>query len=183
MSQQEFWAESHRDYLYLLGLAQLDKGLVDRVDLSGVVQMTMLEAFEQTSCAPVDADEQRVWLRRIFLNNLLDSLRKLRSQKRDIGAEVPLNRSIGDSASRLQAWLASDESTPSVKAMRNERADQLLQAISRLPPSQRQAVQLHHLQGLPLEEISQRMNRPKGAIAALIYRGMQSMRASAELEE
>lgn len=183
MSQHEFWAESYREYLHLLGLAQLDKDLIDKVDLSGVVQTTMLEAFQHAASVPGDEQEQRIWLRRLFMNNLLDSLRKLRTQKRNIGSEVPLDRSIGNSASRLQAWLSSEESTPSVKAMRSEQADLLLQAISRLPAAQRQAIQLHHLQSLSLEEISARMDRPKGAIAALIYRGLQSLRSNGSLQE
>lgn len=183
MSRQDFWAESYRDYLRLLGLAQLDKNLVDKVDLSDIVQTTMLEAFQHDGPVSVPEPEQRIWLRRLFLNNLLDALRRLRTQKRDIRSEVPLDRSIGNSASRLQAWLASDESTPSVKAMKSEQADLLLQAISQLPAAQREAIQLHHLQALSLEEISCRMERPKGAIAALIYRGTQALRSNRSLCE
>lgn len=181
MSQHDFWAESYRNYLHLLGLAQLDKDLIDKVDLSGVVQTTMLEAFRLAARVPADEQDQRIWLRRLFLNNLLDTLRKLRTQKRDISCEVSLDRSIGNSASRLQAYLASDESTPSVKAMRSEQADLLLKAISQLPAPQREAIQLHHLQALSLEEISGRMQRPKEAVAALIYRGMKSLRSNGSL--
>lgn len=183
MSQLEYWAESYRDYLHLLGMAQLDRDLIDKVDLSGIVQTTMLEAFQNEACVPTDERQQRLWLRRLFLNNLLDSLRKLRTQKRNIGSEVPLDRSIGNSTSRMQAWLACDESTPSVKAIKNENADLLLQAIAELPAAQRQAIQLHHLQALSLEEISCQMERPKGAIAALIYRGMQSLRLNGSLRD
>lgn len=183
MSRQDFWADSYRDYLRLLGLAQLDKDLVDKVDLSDIVQTTMLEAFQHTGPVSAAEQDQRIWLRRLFLNNLLDALRRLRTQKRDIRSEIPLDRSIGNSASRLQTWLASDESTPSVKAMKSEQADILLQAISELPAAQREAIQLHHLQALSLEEISCRMERPKGAIAALIYRGTQALRSNRALSE
>lgn len=183
MSNVEFWAESHRTYLHLLGTAQLDRQLIDRVDLSGVLQTTMLEAYQREDRAPQDADEQRIWLRRIFMNNLLDAIRKLRTQKRDVRSEVPIERSAEHSASRVQAWLSAEESTPSVRAMRKERVDMLLQAISRLPGGQQEAIRLHHLQSLPLEEVSRRMDRPKGAVAALIYRGMQSLRASDALSD
>ncbi len=67
--------------------------------------------------------------------------------------------------------------------MRSEQADLLMQAISELPETQREAIQLHHLQALSLEEISCRMQRSKGAIAALIYRRMQSLRSNGSLRE
>jgi len=182
MTNNEFWAQSYQSYLHLLGLAQLDKGLVDRVDLSGVVQTTLLEAFQQSTPDLVDEEQRRVWLRRLFLNNLLDALRKLRAHKRDIRSEVPLDQAIGNSAARLHEFLASDESTPSIKAMRNERADSLLKAIAELPQSQREAIELHHLRGLSLAAVANQMQRPKGAVAALIYRGMQGLRSSSTIQ-
>ena len=47
----------------------------------------------------------------------------------------------------------------------------LANALACLPSAQREAIELHHLQELPLAEISQRMKRSKGAVAALIFRG------------
>jgi RNA polymerase sigma-70 factor (ECF subfamily) len=53
-------------------------------------------------------------------------------------------------------------------------ADALLQ----LPDEQRRAIEMHHLQGKPLAEVAQVLQRSKGAVAALLYRGMQQLRAS-----
>jgi RNA polymerase sigma factor (sigma-70 family) len=44
-----------------------------------------------------------------------------------------------------------------------------------LTAEQREAIELHHLKGLPLEEIGQRMGRKKGAVAGLIFRGKQRL--------
>ena len=41
--------EEYRDYLGMLGRLQLDELLAGKVDVSGVVQMTLLEA-EQAGC-------------------------------------------------------------------------------------------------------------------------------------
>jgi len=45
-----------------------------------------------------------------------------------------------------------------------------------LPETQREAIELHHLTGLALEEVSRRMRRTKGAVAALIFRGTTRLR-------
>ena len=173
-----FWPEQHREYLRLLGMAHLDFTLVGKVDLSGVVQTTMLDAFQQgDDVAPNDEKERLAWLQRVFMNNLLDELRKLRTQKRAAGRERSLDAFIDRSSCRLRDCLAADDSTPSAKATRSESIDRLLKAIAELPVAQRQAIEMHHLQSLPLEKIADRLGKPKGAVAALIYRGMKKLRS------
>lgn len=183
MSDETFWAERHRDYLRLLGLTQLAPGAQAKVDLSGVIQETMLEAHHEEQLATAEREQQLPWLRRVFLNNLLDALRKRRAQKRDMRREHSLNDPVEESASRLESYLQGGESSPSAKAIQHERAELLLIAISRLPTDQRLAIELHHLQELPLEQISKQLERPKGAVAALIYRGMKTLRATMDNPE
>lgn len=178
MLDKPFWAERHRDYLRLLGLARLSPGAQAKIDLSGVIQTTMLEAHQDRPVVEQDGQQELSWLRRVFLNNLLDALRRRRAKRRDMRRERPLDDPIEQSASRLETYLKATESSPSAKAIRSERADLLLQAVSRLPEDQQTAIELHHLQGLPLHEIATRMKRPKGAVAALIYRGMKTLRAT-----
>jgi RNA polymerase sigma-70 factor, ECF subfamily len=68
-------------------------------------------------------------------------------------------------------------SSPSQKAMRQEQVLRLADALTQLPPEQRQAVELHHLQGCPLAEVARHMDRSKGAVAALLFRGLKKLRA------
>lgn len=178
MIDQTFWAERHRDYLRLLGLARLSPGAQGKIDLSGVIQATMLEAHQHDATATIDEEHKLPWLRRVFLNNLLDSLRRRCAKRRDMRRERPLDDPVRASASRLETYLEAPESSPSAKAIRNESVELLLLAISRLPADQRQAIEFHHLHELPLEKISSEMGRSKGAIAALIYRGMKDLRAT-----
>ena len=145
-----------------------------RLDLSVIVQTTLFEAFQHDAHVADDPNERLTWLRRIFLNNLLDEIRRLKTQKRDIRLE----RSLDRSASKLRDWLTNHESTPSVKAVRAEQAQQLRQAIGKLPADQRRAIELHHFEELPLATISRNMGKSKGAVAALIYRGMQTIKGT-----
>lgn len=167
--------ERYREYLGLLGRLQLDDRLAGKVDVSGVVQMTMLEAI-QSGWTEIAEEDRATWLRRIFANNLLDEIRKFRTQARDIERERSLQHAMEQSASRLNVMLVDPASSPSQQAMRGERALRLSKALACLTPPQREAIELHHLQGMPLAEVGRRMKRDKGAVAALIFRGTRRLR-------
>jgi RNA polymerase sigma-70 factor (ECF subfamily) len=169
--------DQYTEYLKLLGRSQLDDLLAAKVDISGVVQTTLLEAHQDMDVWNELNDEKRLpWLRRIFSNNLIDEIRKFRSEARDVNRERRLRLSIEESASRIDNWMAVDASTPSQKAMRNERAMRLHTALACLSPEQRQAIELHRLQGMALVEVASIMNRKKGAVVALIYRATKRLK-------
>ena len=75
--------ERFREYLALLARLQVAPGLRDRVDLSGVVQQTLLEAFQEIRRAPRERTEGETaaWLRSILGHNLADGLRKLAAEQ------------------------------------------------------------------------------------------------------
>jgi RNA polymerase sigma-70 factor (ECF subfamily) len=166
--------EEYRDYLGMLGRLQLDEVLAGKVDVSGVVQMTLLEAG-QAGWDEIEEIERESWLRRVFANNLLDEIRKFRTQARDVERELSI-QAMEQSASRVNQWLVAQQSSPSQRVNRQEQEFRLAKAMSCLPIAQREAIELHHLKGLPLDEIGRRMNRNKGAVAALIYRGTTRLR-------
>ena len=167
--------EQFREYLGLLGRLQLDDQLAGKVDVSGVVQVTLLEAggsdWEKRT-----EDERLPWLRRIFANNLLDEIRKFRTQARDVQRERSIEQALEQSASRLNQWMVSEQSSPSRKAVLAEEQLRLATALACLPTAQRQAIELHHLQGWSLDRIGQKMDKTKGAVAALIFRGTSKLR-------
>src|SRR5207302_7631297 len=65
--------ERFREYLHLLGRLQLDARWQGKVDLSGVVQQTLLEAHQAwEQLRHWDEDRQAAWLRRALAHNLTD---------------------------------------------------------------------------------------------------------------
>jgi RNA polymerase sigma-70 factor (ECF subfamily) len=169
--------ERFREYLALLARWQLAPHLRGKVDLSGVVQQTLLEAhqaLERLRDQPEDA--QAAWLRQALANNLRDEVRKLGTAARDVGRERSLEASLDQSSARLEAWLAADQSSPSGRAERQEDLLRLAAALATLPEDQRRAVELHHLQGRPLAEVAAELGRSKGAVAQLLFRGLQKLR-------
>jgi RNA polymerase sigma-70 factor (ECF subfamily) len=115
--------ERYRKYLALLARLQVDRRLQGRVDLSGVVQETLLEAYRALPQVQTRSQaELAAWLRRILANNLADEIRKLSTDKRNIARERSLEAALDESSSRIEAWLAAEESSPSQKAARHEDA-------------------------------------------------------------
>jgi RNA polymerase sigma-70 factor, ECF subfamily len=161
----------------LLARLQLDGKLRGKVDLSGVVQQTLFEAHQALAHVPDRSEAIQVaWLRQILANNLRDQIRKFATAARDVDREQSLEAALDASSSRLGACLAANESSPSQRAVRQEELLRLAAALTGLPEDQRQAVELHHLQGLPLADVAQQMHRSKGATAQLLFRGLRKLR-------
>src|SRR5207248_9658658 len=106
--------ERYRSYLHLLARVQLDPRLQGKVDVSGIVQQTLLEAHQALGKKGLGAVEQHTaWLRRVLANNLADEIRKWQTDKREPRRERSLEQALAASSVRLGDWLAADESSPS----------------------------------------------------------------------
>jgi RNA polymerase sigma-70 factor (ECF subfamily) len=103
-------------------------------------------------------------------------VRKLGTARRDATLERSLDRALKDSSSRLESWLADEQSSPSMRAERNEQLLALASALGQLPPEQRTAVELRHLHGSSLEEIARQLGRSREATAKLVFRGLKRLR-------
>src|SRR5437660_1666554 len=127
--------ERFREYLSFLARLQLDPRLQGKVDLSGVVQQTLLEAYQAIEqFRQWDEGQQLAWLRKALAHNLTDEARKLRSAGRDVLREQRLEAALEASSARVEAWLAADQSSPSQQAMRHEQVIRLAAALVQLPP-------------------------------------------------
>jgi RNA polymerase sigma-70 factor (ECF subfamily) len=169
--------ERIREFLVLLARLQIDPLLQGKVDLSGVVQQTLLElhqAFDQFHSW--DDSRKAAWLRKALAHNLTDEVRKLRTAGRDVAREQPLEAALERSSARLEACLAADQSSPSMQAIRHEQLLRLAAALTRLPEDQRTAVELHHLRGCPVADVARLMSRSDGAVGALLVRGLKKLR-------
>ena len=171
--------ERFRAYLILLARLEIAPRLRDKVDLSGVVQQTLLEAHQgliNYPGGPKTEAETTAWLRSILSHNLADVLRKLTTRKRDVRREWSLEQALDQSTSRLEQWLTVDQSSPSQRVMRQEEILRMAATLATLPEGQRRAIELHHLQGWPLAEIAAELSTTKAAVAGLLHRGLKNLR-------
>jgi RNA polymerase sigma-70 factor (ECF subfamily) len=168
--------ERFRTYLGLLARLQLDPRLRGLLDPSDLVQQTLLRAHRNWGQYRGTTDEQRAaWLRAILAHELADAVRKVDRRQED--RRISLERALGESSARLEAWLQSNSTSPSGRIERQEQLLKLAEAMSRLPEDQRTALELHHLQGLPVPEVGQQMGRTAASVAGLLRRGLAELRA------
>lgn len=169
--------ERFRSYLLLLARVRLDPRVRAKVDASDVVQQTLLEAHRDAGqFRGRTVGEQAAWLRQILARNLVNVLRDLRRDKRDVARERPLQAALDESAARLEVWLAAGGSSPSRQAERQERAVRVAQALAELPEGQREAVVLRHWHGCSLAEIAERLGCTTAAVTGLLHRGLRKLR-------
>ena len=169
--------ERFRSYLLLLARVRLDPMVRAKVGASDVVQQTLLEAHRDLAqFRGRTVGEQAAWLRQILARNLANVVRDLRRDRRDAARERPLQAALDESASRLEAWLAGEQSSPSQHAERHERAVRVAEALQALPESQREAVVLRHWHGCSLDEIARRLGCTTAAVTVLLHRGLRNLR-------
>jgi len=169
--------ERFRGYLALFARMHWDQRLRGKWDPSDLVQQTLLEAYEKRAqFRGSSADELAAWLRKMLAHNLADVLRALGQAKRDVNLERSLEAALGESSSRLEAWLAAEQSSPSQRAMKHEELLRLAGALDQLPALQREAVVLHHLQGMSLADLASHLERSQASVAGLLRRGLARLR-------
>ena len=99
------------------------------------------------------------WLRQILARNLADAVRDLGRAKRDVGRERSLEAALEQSASAWRRGWRRTSRRPASRPSGTSRRVRLAAALERLPEAQREAVVLHHCEGLSLAEIGAHLGR------------------------
>lgn len=164
------WVEQFRHYLSALARLSVDRKLCGRLDLSGIVQQTLLEAHQAPDPPPAsDPDGRLAWVKRLFLNNLRDEVRKLKAARRDVGRDLATGYG-------LLVEVPAELSSPSRQASRAEELLRLTAALATLPDDQRDAVEFRYLLGLGVDEVAARLGKSRAAAAGLLRRGLRKLR-------
>jgi RNA polymerase sigma-70 factor (ECF subfamily) len=163
--------------LRLLARLHVDRKLQGKVDPSGVVQQTLLEAHQAADQLRGQSEAAILaWLRQTLAHNLADEIRKVTAARRDATREESLQRALEQSSQRVEAWLAAERSSPSQQAERLEQEARLAEALEQLSENQRQAVELRYFKGLALADIAAELGCTRPAVVGLLHRGVERLR-------
>jgi len=169
--------EQYRDYLKLLADLQLNPRLRVKEGGSDIVQQTMLDAHRDLANFRGKTDlELRAWLKMILTRNLLTVARRYGTHKRAAGREVSLQDRLEKSSILFHRQLVADQTSPSMKLIKQERSEQLAGALLRLLDDERSAVVLKHFHEWSVAEIAQHLGRTQEAVAGLLRRGLKKLR-------
>jgi RNA polymerase sigma-70 factor (ECF subfamily) len=169
--------ERFRHYLELLARLHLQPRFRSKLGASDVVQQALLKASQNLGQYRGQSDaELAAWLRRILTNTLVDAVRALQGAKRDVELECALEAAIGQSSARLEALLPANTTTPSEELGRRHQLLQLSTALAQLAEDQREALELHYLQGCNIADVGKQMQRTERSVAGLVRRGLQRLR-------
>ncbi len=166
--------ENCRPYLLFLANKGLDDQVRAKIGASDVVQETLFAAQnELENFRGQEIGEWLGWLRQILNNDLLQTRRRFRdTAKRQVDREVDLN---GD-GSRGPIDVAEDRGTPGTKAMIQEEAEHLREAMNRLPEDYQEVIRLRDFQGLTFKEVGEQMGRTTEAVRKLWYRAFLQLK-------
>ena len=168
--------QQYRPLLRIIAEQAIGARLRRRVDASDIVQQTCLEAHQALDgFRGASEPEFSAWIKQILRRNVSNVVRDEKAAKRDMAREQPLY-APEDSITVFWQEPAAEASSPSQRAVRGEAAIRLAAALSALPDDQRLAVQLRHIEGMGLQDISDRMERTPPAVAGLIQRGLKALR-------
>ncbi len=149
--------KTYQKEIYMLAL-RLTGSRDDAMDIS---QSVFIRAFKSVKNFRGDSSLS-TWLYRIGYNQSLKHLKNAR-WKRFL--------SIDDNSIKQPSLPAADD-----QVRRSDFRRDLREAVEKLPPQQKAAFTLHHLQGLKLTEVAEVMERSLGTVKALHYHAVKKLR-------
>ncbi len=169
--------EFYRPYLALLARLRLGKQLQAKFDDSDLVQEATLNAHQNFAGFQGTSEKEFTgWLRQILAHAGANLTRHYRSQRRDVRAERRLQDELDKSSELIGNVLIAPASSPSERSHRREQAVILARALEQVSADYREALILHELEGLTMQEVAQRMGRSLNSVQKLLARGLMQMR-------
>jgi RNA polymerase sigma-70 factor (ECF subfamily) len=131
------------------------------VDIDQIVQDTFVRAFQSLARFQWQGDDSfHRWLCGIAKRALAQAMQDARA----VRGSAPLSDVTAGGVS------------PSTAMQRQERFNRLEQSLEKLNPDYRRVLLLSRIEGLPLKEIAQRMDRSPNAVKHLVARALRELR-------
>jgi RNA polymerase sigma-70 factor, ECF subfamily len=169
----------YRPRLAVLIRYKLSATLRERLEVDDILQEVFLEASRDIKEFTYrSAGSFMGWLSTIADHVIADEARAQKRLKRNAGEMVRFR-----SESNPLGPEPVNSLTPSRILVRNEDAERLLARLEALPPDYRDAILMAKFECLSSAEIAERMHRSREAVAVLLCRALQRLRALGEIDE
>jgi RNA polymerase sigma-70 factor (ECF subfamily) len=157
--------ERYRDYLRRMVASRLDRRLASRLDPSDIVQETLADAagqmdrYLQNQTLPFFG-----WLRLLAGEHIREAHRQhLLVQKRSITRESRIPEFNDESAVSLVNQLMANDTSPSNRLVRQERSEQVNEALASLSPQDREVLAMRYVERLSTAEMAEALGLSEAA--------------------
>ena len=149
--------ERYRGNLRRMVASRLDRRLNSRIDPSDVVQETLVDASRRMDHYLKDrAIPFLGWLRQLAGERIIDTHRRhIHAQRRSITREDRIQPHPDDSDGMLVHRLMAIDTSPSNRVSRQERRDQVTEALAALSPRDREVLVMRYLEQVGTLEIGE----------------------------
>jgi RNA polymerase sigma-70 factor, ECF subfamily len=176
--------ERYRDYLRRMVAARLDRRLAARLDPSDIVQDALADAagqmakYLQNQTLPFFG-----WLRLIASEHIREAHRQhLRVQKRSITRESRIPEFTDESAVDLAHHLMANDTSPSNRLVRQERSEQVKEALATLSPQDREILAMRYVERLSTAEMAEALGLNEGTAKQRHLRAVIRLRGLLEAD-
>ena len=167
----------HRPILLRYLKKNIPSDLRPHIEPEDVFQDVCFDVFRRMSTfSATDARMAIRWLLRIAHNRIIDLVRMHSTSKRGGNRVASHGEATEDLVNTMLKELAVYSRTPSKSAVSHELLAALGQSLDRLPAEHRQAIRYRYIEGMPFQEMGEKMNRSEGAVQKLCNRGMDALR-------
>lgn len=147
-------------------------------ELDDLVQEAYLEATRQFADYTYQGPDSFFrWLATVAMNRIANLQRMASAQKRDRRLERPLQ---GEGSTMVPGGVqpADEGPGPRTLVVGVEAQARLERALATLSADDRDVITMARVQGLPLQEIGERMGRTRNAVALLLSRALRKLKAA-----
>jgi RNA polymerase sigma-70 factor (ECF subfamily) len=172
--------DRHRNSLRRMIQLRLDQRLMQRMDVSDVIQDVLMEANRRlTDYLANPVIPFHLWIRQIAKDRIIDAHRRHRvSAKRSIDREQPQpgKGPMDQSTMELANQFRDQALTPAAAATQRELAEQIESAVQLLRENDREIILMRHYEQLNNQEIAQSLGLTEPAASMRYLRALKRLR-------
>lgn len=170
----------YRDRLKRMVQFRMDSRMRGRIDASDILQETYLDLAQRLETFREHPEMPFiVWLRLMTTQRMADQYRRhIAAQKRTAGREVSMDRGgpRNDTSACIAHQLMAQISSPSQRAIRDERMQKLEQALDEMNPIDREVLALRHFEDLGNNEVAEILGIQKTAASNRYIRALKRLK-------
>lgn len=164
-------------------LKQMDAVMKSKIEPEDILQQVYLEAFRAIgSFAYQGKDSFLRWLYAILDRKLIDEHRAMRAERRDVRREVKAAPTPHNQTTYmdLMARIMANSNTASQVARKDEALSVISACVASLPDHYREVIKMRFLEGRPVAEVAEALDRSIGSIHMICHRALKQLREQAE---